>query len=125
MPSVRLQFIIDCRSKSAFSIRTFAFINDQNATTLRTRLMSSVHTTYSSNRYRVTIYTAHCSSFFTILSDPIYMSRLRTNGRQNRYFQSADTCLETFADQGLRGGKLIIKRPHTVLMTLKHEINLI
>ena len=39
MPSVRLQFIIDCRSKSAFGIRLFHFINDQNTTTLRTRLI--------------------------------------------------------------------------------------
>ena len=77
--------------------------------------MSSVHTIYSSHRYRVTTYTAHCNSFFTLLSDPIYMSRLRTNRTQNRYFQSPDACLETFADQGFRGGKPIIKRPHTVL----------
>ena len=33
-------YFIDCCSKSAFSIRTFPFINDQNATTLRTRLLS-------------------------------------------------------------------------------------
>ena len=35
-------YYIDCRSKSAFGIRTFPFINDQNATTLGTRLMHSI-----------------------------------------------------------------------------------